>query len=151
MKKALLLLLAITALFSCRKNDDQEPLEADYLIFGYFSCFCTDCCNDGYKITDGELFKGEKIAQKQYQFEATPLDASKYEAAKKLIDELPDGLFADNGKMLGCGGCLDQPVYYVEYKKDGIVYHWMIDSTMDLPDYLKDYAGSITEVLNDLK
>ncbi len=151
MKKALLLLLVVTSMFSCKKEVDKASLEADYLIFGYFSCFCTDCCNDGYKITDGELFKGEKIAQKQYQFESTPLDASKYEAAKKLIDELPDGLFADTGKLLGCGGCLDQPVYYVEYKKDGIVYHWRIDSTMDLPDYVKNYAGSITEVMNELR
>ena len=151
MKKALLLLFAITTLFSCKKEVDPKSLEPDYLFFGYFSCFCTDCCNDGYKITDGELFKGEKIAQKQYQFESTPLDASKYEAAKKLIDELPAGLFADNGELLGCGGCLDQPVYYVEYKKDGIVYHWMTDSTMDLPDYVKNYAQLLTNVLDDLK
>lgn len=152
MKKTLFLLMAISFLAACHKEDDSKNLENNYLIFGYFSCFCNDCCNDAYKIAGGQLFQGVKTAQQTFEFEPQPMDGSKYEVAKKLLDELPAGLLDHNGELLGCGGCLDQPVYYVELKQDGVVYHWKIDSDISgLPDYVQNYGALLTDILDHLQ
>lgn len=155
MKKTLFLLFVFTAVFACKKNDNCTPSPNDnieYLIFGHSSCFCFDCCKIGYKIAGAELFKGEKDQQGVYVFETAPQDAAKYATAKKILDELPNELLAENGKTWGCNGCADQPVYYVELKKGGTVYHWNIDSQTDgFPDYVKDYSAKLGDVLNQLQ
>lgn len=154
MKHALLLLLLVAIIFSCKKNEPCTPTpdNIEYLIFGHSSCFCWDCCKTGYKIAGGELYKGEKDNQGKYVFETAPQDAAKYQTAKKLLDEFPDELLAENGKEYGCLGCADQPVYYVEMKKGGKVYHWTIDSVTDgFPDYVKEYSALLGDVLNQLQ
>ena len=153
MKNALLLLTLAALTFSCHRETEEVIPEADYLIFGYHVCFCDNCCTTGYKIREGNLFKGEKAdLQAPYKFDSTPLEASKYELAKKLLEDLPTELLNENGQLFGCGGCLDQPVYYVELKKDDVVYKWQIDSRIaDLPAYLQDYGNDLGEVLLDLQ
>lgn len=155
MKKTLFLLLfVLTAVFACKKNDNctPSPDNIEYLIFGHSSCFCFECCKTGYKIAGTELYKGEKDNQGAYVFETAPQDAAKYAAAKKILDEFPNELLAENGKTWGCAGCADQPVYYVELKKGGAVYHWIIDSqTGGFPDYVKSYSTKLGDVLNQLQ
>jgi len=154
MKKTLFLLFVLTAVSACKKNDNctPSPDNIEYLIFGHSSCFCFECCKTGYKIAGTELYKGEKDNQGAYVFETAPQDAAKYATAKKLLDELPNELLAENGKTWGCAGCADQPVYYVELKKGGTVYHWIIDSQTDgFPDYVKSYSAKLGDILNQLQ
>lgn len=149
MKQAILLLALVALTFSCHKETDDVKAEADYLVFGYSLCFCDNCCNTGYKISEGNLFKGEKAhLQAPYQFESTPQEPAKYELAKKLWEELPDELLNQNNQLFGCGGCLDQPVFYVEMKQGDVLYRWKIDSKEnELPAYLQGYAKSLSDIL----
>lgn len=154
MKKMLFLLLALTIIGACKKDNNCTPSSGnvEYLIFGYSSCFCLDCCKAGYKIAGTDMFYGEKNNQGAYIFQSTPLTADKYDLAKKLRDELPAELLNENGKTYACGGCADQPVYYVEMKKDNVTYHWQIDSQTDgFPDYVKTYSAKISDVLYQLQ
>ena len=145
-------MIAVSTLFSCHKKDCSVTPKPDYLIFGYSSCFCIQCCQFGYKIAGADLFKGEKDSQGTYVFETAPLDMAKYAIAKPLLDEFPDELLAENGKTYGCNGCFDQPVYYVEMKKGDTIYHWQIDSqTNGFPDYVKDYSAKLSDVLGKLQ
>lgn len=154
MKKVLILFLLPLVLFSCKKDKDctVPDQSTDYLVFGYASCFCLDCCKTGYKIADEALYKGERNTNGIFLFEANPVEVSKYELAKVLRDEFPAELLAENGKLFGCGGCADQPVYYVEMKKGGVMYHWQIDSQTDgFPDYVKIYSVKLGDVLTGLQ
>ena len=65
---------------------------------------------------------------------------------------MPAELLSENGKQFGCGGCLDQPEYYVELKQGDSLYSWRIDwDTSRLPDYLKHYSDEIRDVMHQLK
>ena len=157
MKKTLpFLFLAFTALFACKDKDPKctpLPDNVEYLIFGHHSCFCYTCCNAGFKLSGMNLYKGTRTdVADEYAFENAPLTMAQYESAKKLVDELPNELLDENGKSYGCGGCADQPVYYIEFKKNGTVYKWWIDSQTDgFPDYVKTYSATIGTVLNGLQ
>ncbi len=154
MKKILFLLFTVTALFSCKKDNNTTvtPQNVDYLIIGNSTCFCYDCCKTGYKIAGEQLYQGERSEPDVYVFENAPLPAAKYAIAKVLLDEFPEQLLGQNGESWGCGGCADQPVFYVELKKDGVVYKWHIDSVTDgFPDHVKAYSAHLSEVMNQLQ
>ncbi|HNM27411.1 MAG TPA: hypothetical protein PKL15_18335 [Saprospiraceae bacterium] len=155
MKHALLLLFAFVAFFSCTKKECDcvpPPGQVDYLIIGYSSCFCVDCCTTGYKLTDGKIYLGERTEPDKYTFQTTALDQAKYDQTKVLIDEFPTQLLGENNAFYGCGGCADQPVYYVEMKKNGQVYSWHIDSvTNGFPDYVKEYAQKLSDAFGKLQ
>ncbi|MCC6462743.1 MAG: hypothetical protein IT260_19910 [Saprospiraceae bacterium] len=154
MKHVILLLLSFVVFFSCKKNCDcvPPPTTADYLIVGYSSCFCENCCTTAYKLADGKLYLGERTEPDKYTFQSTALDPAKYNQAKVLLDEFPSELLDENNAMYGCGGCADQPVFYVEMKKDGQVYSWHIDSITDgFPDYVKAYSKHLSDVFAQLQ
>lgn len=153
MKKSLVLLALTLFALSCHRENEDPPAEPDYLIFGYYTCFCENCCTTGYKISGDQLFKGEKVSYlPPYNFDSTPLEAAKYERAKQLLDDLPAQLLNNNYQAFGCGGCRDLPVYYLEVQRDGFVYKWQIDDDpTGLPAYLLNYSALLGEILREFQ
>ena len=140
-------------LISCAK--DPIKLENEqFLIFGTYNGLCPGNCTSLFKLENGEVYADDFDffqPTADFTFEETALEAEKYQIASQAYEELPEKLLAASEKSFGCPGCLDQEIIFLSYFDGAEHTDWQVDSDVDaLPDYLKDYAVKIMEIVEAL-
>ena len=156
MKKLLPFILLITLpifQFSCEKFDGDLDDPGDYLIFGGYAFECGGNCTNLYQLKNGKLFQDNVDwgLPDNIPFKNTPLDDSKYEIAKVLIDEFPADLLASDKRTYGCPDCGDQGGVYLELKDGRKKNTWLIDNWDDEQNQaIINYKLKIREVLQAL-
>ena len=147
MKKLFLGFFAISILFSCNNdNEENDKSQFDYLIFGTSNGECLgESCTETFKITNTTLY--EDILDTPYRnFEFVALENAKFNQVKDLIKFFPTQLLYQNQTVFGCPDCLDQGGIYIQYSKNGIIKSWRIDQDKSqIPKYLRSFVVKVNE------
>lgn len=148
MKYITYLILSLLLITSCNKEDLNND---EYLIFGHFHGECMGAtCVETYKLTSSELYVDETDSYDKSNMSFDELKKSDYKKVKDLMKEFPKELWEED-EIIGCPDCLDQGGYYIAYKKDGIVYKWLIDKDQSKqPSYLIPFIEKVEESLTTL-
>jgi len=140
---------------SCDKDNEigLGNLDSNYLVFGGFAGECFgDMCVTNFALTDDGLFEDENHVYNSTDFSFVELTNDKYELAKDLIDFFPQQLLEQEESTIGCPDCYDQGGYFIQYTQDGESQFWRIDTRLeDVPTYLHDFLGKVSEKINLLK
>ena len=146
MKKLFLGFFAISTLFSCNKdNDENDKTQFDYLIFGKSGECLGENCVETFKITDTTLYE-DTLDTPFQNFEFVALENAKFNQVKDLINFFPNQLLNQNQTVFGCPNCLDQGELFIQYSRNGIVKSWRIDQDKSqIPDYLHSFVDKVNE------
>jgi len=139
---------------SCTKEEFDGQLNAgEYLTFGKYHFECGGNCTNLFKIEKGQLFQDDLDwgLLDEIPFQSVPLDNSKFEIAKILIEEFPNDLLESGKRKYGCPDCVDQGGFYVELKDGGERNIWLIDVLDDEQNQsIINYKLKIDEILKEL-
>ena len=153
--KSALCLSLLVFLSSCDKN---VPDDETYLIFGIFcgECAGTECVNIFHLSSVGiwedqnDFYPGAGFSGQKFDFVELPQE--KFELVRDFSDEFPRALLDETENQFGCPDCGDQCGYYVEWKDDGEIRSWTIDTDKDkIPSYLHDFVDQISVNITLLK
>ena len=142
----LTLILSLSILFSCEKDEDIVIEGTDYLIFGHFYGECQgESCVETFKLTDQNIYEDENDNYSgSGQFNFKELDNDKFEQVKDLIDFFPPELLNDTNETFGCPDCADQGGLLVKLARNGFVKSWRIDQSKNaVPVYLHAFMDSV--------
>lgn len=147
------IVLSISLLFSCKKDDITQVKDNDYLIFGHYFRDCEgESCVETFLITDGKLY--EDLSDSYYRnvhFNFVELSHEKYKSSVSLLESFPQKLLKERKHTFGCPDCYGQGGLYIAYKKDGELKSWELDSSKkDVPAYLHGFIDNITNQLAQL-
>ena len=149
-----MLFLLQFSFFSCTSEGNDGQLNSeDYLIFGIFYGECFGDCWVSYKLQNGMLYPDdtEFPTFEEIPFKKDPLDHSKFEIAKVLIESFPLDLLQSDKRTYGCPDCGDQGGYYLELMEDGKREVWTIDTEdVDQNQAIIDYKEKIFDILQQL-
>ena len=140
------LLLTVSFLSSCKKDQDPTNTETDYLIFGHFYGMCQgETCVETFLVTDQKLFEDENDSYSVSEpFNFNELSSDDFELVKSLIESFPPELLNDTNSTFGCPDCADQGGLLIKLAQNGEVKSWRIDqSKMAVPQYLHAFMDSV--------
>jgi hypothetical protein len=138
---------------------------ADYIIFSNVGLGWGCKAAKVYKIENQKLYLDEsggfcKVEAKDYVFKGNVLEDTKFKNAESVLKLFPAKLLEDTRETIGCPGCADGGMLYLEIKKDNKIQRWRIDDAvfykeMDtnnqpIPSYLSSYAKEVKKVLEIL-
>jgi len=148
------LVFGLIAVVSCRTveptvTEHVEFGNADHLIFGHFYGFCVgEGCIEIFKLEKSGLSEDslDTFPRKDdfYDGNFIPLDSTKYNLVKYLMDDFPENLLSDETGVFGCPDCADGGGLYIEYYFNGIHKSWIIDQVKShVPVYLHDFMDEV--------
>lgn len=146
----IILILLVSTLFSCKKDDITAVEDNDYLIFGHFYNDCDgERCIETFLLTDGKLYENLNDNYKvQAEFNFVELSEERYQLTSDLLEYFPKKLLKDRRRTFGCPDCSGQGGLYIAYKKDGELLSWKIDpSKKDVPPYLHNFIDKVSQNL----
>ncbi len=149
--KIFTLILIVIAFSSCKKDDEIEINENDYLIFGHFYGECNgESCVETYKLTNQKLYEDLNDNYTGIEpFNFTELSNDKYYEVKELLDIIPAELLSENETTFGCPDCADQGGLLIIYKKGESKKRWKIDQFKnEVPSYFHDFMDKVNEKIN---
>ncbi len=158
MFKILFPLALLLSIVACQKtNENPERLETpgsypEQIIFGLSYGMCTGECSENYRITATAIYPDAcTYCYPTLEFQTTPLDNQQFQAAKPLLESVPEELLSAEKTVFGCPGCRDEGAYYLEITQNGEkhVVRWSEDYT-DVPDNLRPYFEQIAQMLEHL-
>ena len=136
----------------------EIPEEERTLIFGTYYGFCFGDCADIYKIESGKIFADREIdnfylvRDEELPFESDPRPEEDYDVAETLLESFPNRLFDEEEETLGIPDAHDQGGIYLEIRTPDRTQRWFLDTQTDrLPEYLRDYAQKVLEIVRELE
>lgn len=143
---SLFTVFCLTLLFTaCSNNEPAAPDNSEeYLVFGYFSQFCSNCDKTMFKLTRASLaydsFQSD-FNWPEYDFNQEGLlSQSDHNNAIQLLDLLPDDLKNTDKAILGCPDCTDQGGFYIEFPLNGEIRKVVVDP-FDSDDQTEDIVA----------
>ncbi len=129
----------------------------DYLIFGTYRGFCQGGaqCVDIFKLEGEQLFEDSNDhypgGEAPYQGNFIELSETAYQSAARITDHLPERLFLQQERFIGNPDIADQGGYYVEIRRDGIIWAWRIDTYRDAtPEWLHTFLNVLDNSIDGL-
>jgi hypothetical protein len=177
MKKLIYLIVFLSGLgtIACQK-ESVEPLVStqninaesldDYIVFGYVGLGWGCRTNVLYMISNEKLYADTSNVfcknQGNYQFSGFQLSDNEYIKAKTVLSTFPIELSKEESKTLGCPGCADGGMLFIQRKEKGkTVKTYRIDDAIfrsknsttnePFPEYLYNYAKDFGTLINSLK
>ena len=152
MKKILLLVLCVSFLFACEKEEDESD-QFDYLMFGHFYGECLgEECIEIYKITDDTLFEANQDTYPTDDFYTgtfVGLPESLYQQINNLNLTVPQDLLDITETTIGIPDAYDQGGYYIELRSGNTHRMWKIDTNYDVvPDGIHGFLDDIQEAIS---
>ena len=143
----LTLLLPLSMLISCDKNDNMNNEDFDYLIFGHYYGECGgEGCIETFKLSHEKLYEDQNDHYNGDDFDFIELGNEKFEDVKDLTDFIPDDMLEESELKYGCPDCYDQGGLRITYSEDGQVISLRLDqSKNDVPEYLHDFMDKVNE------
>jgi hypothetical protein len=167
--RIILFALLFSTASGCKKVEvvaSEVPIsKADYIIFSNVSLGWGCKAAKIYKIENQKLYLDEsgsfcKVEPKDYVFKGNVLEDAKFKNSENILKLFPAKLLEDTRETIGCPGCADGGMLYLEIKKDSKIQRWRIDDAvfykeMDtnnqpIPSYLSNYAKEVKKVLEIL-
>lgn len=154
-----LLIFSINGCTDC-SNQPSGPSgnnDSDYFIFGHFYGECGgERCVEIFKLQNDTLF--EDILDKYPLLERMPYDGNFYiinsiyiSEIKALRNNIPAELLKDTNQVFGTPDAHDQGGMILQVRIKGKVRYWLLDmETSRLPEYLREYAEAINNILNKI-
>jgi hypothetical protein len=153
MRNIILLTVLFVLLASCKVKDNTiEPSQTEYFIFGTGYGECVGNCSHFFQISNSKIYPDDMLgAYTQMKFSSTPLSNDKYLLAKSLLDSLPQYLTNNPNITIGCPDCVDQGKIYIEFKSNGVIIYWNIDTnTKDYPKEIESYITKLKKIVEEL-
>lgn len=156
MKNIFLFCFLSFLVFSCQHEPQfNADKEGDFLFVNY-GCLCSGECKRGYKIVEGELFRGVGPVHggpTNLEFESIPLSADALTLAETLLAALPNDLLLSSNDRYGCPCCNDVPAYYLRLKTNGETREWYLANPSDNynPESVRKYAMKIKQTIEELE
>lgn len=151
---SLLYLSFFTFIASCDKSNTDEE---SYLIFG---SYCGECigadCVAMFKLTDDSVWEDQNNTYpgpvSEDQFDFVQMSAAKFELVKTFSDQFPESILDETVDQFGCPDCHDQCGYYLQWKDNGEVRSWTIDTELQaVPEYMHDFLNELSTNLTLLQ
>jgi hypothetical protein len=146
------LLSAIAAILlifqSCRKNPEPVILPAtspDSMYLVRFPGFVQNPENRYYKLINGVV-----IADTARKMHTQPSNynyvlPAKNNAIAKTLFDIPQQMFANNGKFYENGMITDCGGYSITTFRNGVKYEWIIEDCYNKPDSITAYVQKLTD------
>ncbi len=152
-----LLFSSLLLLGSC-DNKPPQPAKAETLVFGTYYGMCAGNCVNIYQLTNNSLAKDDSakypsIAMNYSFIVKSVLPQSKYDVAKKLLNEIPAELYKAGNKTYGCPDCHDQGGLYIQIKSGTANLQYMIDcdNTSDQSAEVLAFKNKVADVIQQLR
>lgn len=151
MKKLLLPIVILVALYGCNKDEDP-PHNFDFLMFGHFYGLCAgEECIEIYKITDDKLFEANQDTypgDNMYTGTFVGLSEALFEQVNAMDLAVPQALLDVSETTIGIPDAYDQGGFYVEWKSGNTHRHWRIDTNYDaVPEGIHDFLDQVQEAI----
>jgi len=150
MKKFLSFICILFLFISC-DNEEAEPADGEYILFGTFAGYCVgEHCIDIFKLTDEALYEDANdnypSNYEAYEGNFSKLDDSKFELVKTLRESIPSQLLSETDTIIGMPDATDGGGVYFAVKTDQGVRFWLIDQIDEyVPEYLKSFKNEINQ------
>lgn len=115
---------------------------------------CGGNCAILFKIQNEQLFEDDIdwLVNGTIPFQNTPLETSKYEMAKELVDLFPNELLESEKRTYGCPDCADQGGFYLALKEGDTENIWFIDTANnEQSQIIIDYKNKAWEIMQALQ
>ncbi|OEK05021.1 hypothetical protein [Roseivirga misakiensis] len=140
MKKILALTFLFYLVISGCENENL-PIDSEYLLFGNFYGHCQGDCFNAFQVDNEKVQSDDADGHftfDQYQFESTrTLDKSAFSEARSLLKQIPSELITSEIESYGCPDCADQGGYFMIFETDNEKQMIIID-TADTNDQSED-------------
>ena len=157
MNMKIIYLASIFILISCGKDEINNSMENNYLIFGHFYGECMgEYCVEIYKLEDGKLYEDSNDSYPSnsipYAGEFLELSHDQYNLVKDLKEHIPGGLTEIEDIIVGCPDCTDGGGIYIEINQNGDVRYWMIDQFLsNIPETIHGLVKAVNTKISLLQ